>query len=692
VFEYAWLILLFPLFAFLIIGLFGRRFGERVGWISVAFVFLSFVTSLVLFVQTIGLGLIGGEVLVEPKATWAWIPGMEMGLILDNLSVFLLLLVSFLSFLIVLYSVGYMADDPGKSRYFAEVSLFVAGMLGTVSADNFLQLLIFWEIMGLCSYLLIGFWYHKPEAASAAKKAFLVTRIGDVLFLAGVLIIFIQFGTFRFEEIKEVLAGQWTAGLVDVGRIGLVAALLFGGAVGKSAQFPLHVWLPDAMEGPTPVSALIHAATMVKAGVYLVARSFLFLVPVDPATGEVILGAVPVDTILLIAILGGFTAFFAATMAVVNYDIKRVLAFSTISQLAYMFLALGAGALFFAFHGETEGFSAGLFHLMNHAFFKALLFLAAGSVIHAVHTNDMRKMGGLRKHMPITFATMTLGALALAGIPPFSGFWSKDEILAVTFRTGADNPLFYGLYVLAVATAFLTAFYTFRMIYMTFFGEYRGEGRPHESPRVMTLPLMILGFFAVTSGWFAFATNGFGNFVFYGEALSRSPAEPFFVPGDLALVALSVAMAVGGWALAHVVYLRRTIPAERFTATPRTAALHRLVSRRYGLDAAYDAFADKGYYTFARAWDWFDRRVVDGVVDASGRATVAAARANDWFDRRVIDGLVNRISLDTVRSSFALRQTQKGRVQGYAYVVVLGLAVIILLVFVTRLLLRALGG
>src|SRR6267378_2255698 len=322
----------------------------------------------------------------------------------------MLVLVSFLCLLIFIYSLGYMHDEEGKPRYYAEVSLFATGMLGTVSADNFLQLLIFWEIMGLCSYLLIGFWYHKPEAAAAAKKAFLVTRVGDVLFLIAVLIIWNELGTLRFNEIATRVGG------LSPQMLTLIPLLLFGGAVGKSAQFPLHAWLPDAMEGPTTVSALIHAATMVKAGVFLTARSFIFLVPLAPGVEP------PFTAILVIAGIGGFTALFAATMAVTNNDIKRVLAFSTISQLAYMFLGLGAGAYVMAIQSSrgqevnSAGYSAALYHLFNHAFFKALLFLSAGSVIHAVATNDMREMGGLAKPMPVTSKVMLFGALALAGV------------------------------------------------------------------------------------------------------------------------------------------------------------------------------------------------------------------------------------------------------------------------------------
>src|SRR2546422_110776 len=492
-----WLILLFPLAAFVIVGLVGRRLPEGGGHVVVGAMAGSFVLSLYVFIQVLQQGGLGGGFAPRTIEGYVWIPSLlpensiKISLLIDNLSALMLVLVSFLCLLIFIYSLAYMHEEDGKPRYYAEVSLFATGMLGTVSADNFLQLLIFWEIMGLCSYLLIGFWYSKPEAAAAAKKAFLVTRVGDVLFLAGVLVIWNVFGTLTFGEIQGKMASLYPNTLTPQ-LLTLIPLLLFGGAVGKSAQFPLHAWLPDAMEGPTTVSALIHAATMVKAGVYLTARAFIFLVPISSAIQP------PFTAILVIAAIGGFTTLFAATVAVVNFDIKRVLAFSTISQLAYMFLGLRAGAYTMATEvsrggtGDSARDSPALYHLFNHAFFKALLFLGAGSVIHAVHTNDMREMGGLSKSLPITSKVMLFGGLALAGIVPFSGFFSKGEILSVTFDAGAANPGFYWLWALGVGTAFLTAFYTFRLWFMTFHGEYRGHAHPHESPRVMTVPLIIL--------------------------------------------------------------------------------------------------------------------------------------------------------------------------------------------------------
>jgi len=572
-----------PLVAFLLCILFGKWSWEGGALFTIGAIGLSFVLSLYLLFEVLSLGAFGSGV-SETVELYPWLGDnvpIKLGILVDNLSALMLTLVSFLSLLIAIYSVGYMHEEEGKPRYYAEIALFVAGMLGTVSADNFLQLLIFWEVMGLCSYLLIGFWYEKPEAASAAKKAFLVTRVGDVMFLVGIVVIYNVFGTFAFSEIIEKLATGTGGGAVALGPfairiITIIPLLLFGGAIGKSAQFPLHVWLPDAMEGPTTVSALIHAATMVKAGVYLTARSFIFLVP----EGGIV--APPVNTILIIGIIGGFTAIFAATMALANYDIKRVLAFSTISQLGYMILGLSAGAFLFTLHHDTAGYSAALFHLMNHAFFKALLFLAAGSVIHTVHTNDMRLMGGLHSKMKITSITMLIGAISIAGIPPFSGFWSKDELLASVFEAGSENILFTVLWALGVITAFMTAFYMFRLWFMTFAGSYRGEEHPHESPKVMTGPLVVLAILAFGSGFILFYNGGFGNLIFWGEhGHGVAPLELIVETFASPLTYLSLLAAFGGLALAYAVYYKQTIKAEVFTATPARAAAHKLLLNRY---------------------------------------------------------------------------------------------------------------
>src|SRR5881398_2534960 len=691
----AWLILLLPLAAFVIIGLLGRWLRDGSGYVAVAGMLGSLVLSLYVFVQVLAQGALGGGFASQTIDGYVWLPSIpgneiRISLLIDNLSSLMLVLVSFLCLLIFIYSLGYMHEEEGKPRYYAEVSLFATGMLGTVSADNFLQLLIFWEIMGLCSYLLIGFWYSKPEAAAAAKKAFLVTRVGDVLFLVGVLVIWNVFGTLSFSEIQGKMASLYPNPLTPQ-LLTLIPLLLFGGAVGKSAQFPLHAWLPDAMEGPTTVSALIHAATMVKAGVYLTARSFIFLVPLAPGVEP------PFTAILIIAGIGGFTTLFAATMAVVNFDIKRVLAFSTISQLAYMFLGLGAGAYIMATEvsrGEavdSAGYSAALYHLFNHAFFKALLFLGAGSVIHAVHTNDMREMGGLSKPLPITSKAMLFGGLALAGILPFSGFFSKGEILSVTFDAGAANPGFYWLWALGVGTAFLTAFYTFRLWFMTFHGEYRGHDHPHESPPVMTVPLMILAGFTLISGLLAYPMQGFGNLVFFGRPEAGFPLVGI-PPVHYLLEALSLGVAGLGIWLAWSIYETKRIPAERFTRAPGGAFIHRMLTKRYWIDDAYDAFGRTVVYGIARGLDWFDRTAIDGIVNAVARGGMRVAVESDVFDRRVIDGAVNALSLETVRTSWRLRQRQTGQVQNYAWVVVVGIVAVVVLLFGFSFLQRFLGG
>ena len=710
-YTFVWVILVAPLIAFLLSALFGRWTPEGGAPFAIGGILTSFLLSLYLFAQVLSAGALGGN-FAPPQGYvtvegYVWLPGfpaasgfpnIHISLLIDDLSALMLVLVSFLCFLIFVYSIGYMHKEEGKPRYYAEVSLFSAGMLGTVSASNFLQLLVFWEIMGLCSYLLIGFWYHKPSAAKAAKKAFMVTRVGDVLFLIGVLIIWTQFGTLDFYAIAP------NVGLLSPQLLTLVPLLLFGGAVGKSAQFPLHAWLPDAMEGPTTVSALIHAATMVKAGVYLTARAFIFLVPqplFNPVTNTYIPVQPPWTAILVIAGIGGFTTIFAATMAVVNFDIKRVLAFSTISQLAYMFLGLGVGAFVMATdlsNGgayadlNSAGYSAALYHLYNHAFFKALLFLCAGSVIHAVETTDMRLMGGLHIHMPITSITMLFGCLALAGIVPFSGFFSKGEILGVAFEAGSIDPVYLIFWIFGVVTAFLTAFYAFRLWFMTFRGEYRGHEHPHESPRSMTIPLMVIGAFTLISGLSVYAMGGFGNLIFVPgtQAVYSLPLIGVSIT-DYGLEALSLGAAVAGLLLAWAVYDKKSIPAERFTASRSGAFVHRMLSNRYWIEDVYDAFGAKVYWGFAQAMDWFDRHVVDGIVNAVGRGGLAAAAGSDYFDRHVVDGAVNLVSKETVRSGLRLRQRETGQVQSYAWVIISGIVVVVALIFGIGLLIR-MGG
>ncbi|MEE8182743.1 MAG: NADH-quinone oxidoreductase subunit L, partial [Thermoplasmata archaeon] len=597
-FEYALLIVAAPLIAFLLIIIFGRWTRQGGAAIAIAALGTSFIVSVILFGQVLGEGALGQPV-SEEVFRYNWVGPVEFGLLIDNVSSLMMVLVSFLCLVIGIYSLGYMAEDKSKTRYYAEFVLFTAGMLGTVSANNFLQFLIFWEIMGLCSYLLIGFWYEKSKAASAAKKAFLVTRVGDMLLLIGIMALYaLPLGpggshTFNILEIQNSV--PWDTTIINPSLITIIPLLLFAGAVGKSAQFPLHIWLPDAMEGPTTVSALIHAATMVKAGVFLVARSFPLVAASDMASITVIC-------------IGGFTAIFAASMALVSFDIKRVLAYSTISQIGYMILGLGAAALLFDVGHASHGFTASMYHLMNHAFFKALLFLAAGSVIHAVGSNDMRVMGGLHSKMKITSITMLFGALALSGIPPFSGFWSKDAILHEVFVAGEMyGAIFTFIWVVGVITAFLTAFYAFRLWFMTFAGKTRGDIHPHESPRVMTYPLIALAIFALISGMLALVIGGFGHLITYGGTVHEGTMELLTEIFTSPLTYITLFAAVAGIGLAYVVYYKQRVSSEIFVSTSAGRGMQKLLQNRYYLDAAYCGFALHVGTGIARAADWFDR-------------------------------------------------------------------------------------
>jgi proton-translocating NADH-quinone oxidoreductase chain L len=641
--ENAWIVPLAPFVAFLLVLWLRTRLPRRGAEVVVPAVGLSLLWSAGMFWELITLG-----THAELSRPWMNIAGheFEVGLLVDNLSGFLSLLVSFLSLLIVVYSIGYMREEGDRRpRYYAEIALFISGMLGTVLADNYLLMFIAWEIMGLCSYLLIGYWFERPSAASAAKKAFLVTRIGDVSLLLGMILLYKVFGSFSYRTIFE--QGE----VIDANRglMFLASLFIFGGAVGKSAQFPLHIWLPDAMEGPTTVSALIHAATMVKAGVFLVARSYPLFIHTP-------------DVFLVIAVLGGITAFMAATMALVQWDIKRVLAYSTLSQLGYMFLALGAGGLLAAHLGDSAGYTAGVFHLMNHAFFKALLFLGAGSVILGVHHHqDMAHMGGLRKLMPVTAITVLIGSLSIAGLPPFSGFWSKDEVLAATLEAGADHPIFYVLWALGLATALLTAFYMFRMWFLTFAGRPRSEhaAHAHESPRVMTAPLQLLAVFALVSGFFLF--TGFLGLIHFDahEFDAGAPAAEAHTSTDVLMhilaspfTYLSVAVAaLGVWA-AYRVYVQGRPRPETLTAPLLAHDAHKVLTNLYYYDRAFMA---------------------------TGQALgLGLAKASAWVDRWIIDGTVRGVAWTSRAFSGAVRRTQTGRVTTYAGGVALGLTLLVL--------------
>ena len=600
---YLWLVPLFPLLSFIIIVFLTRGLPKLSSIVCIISIFCSFLVA-VWAMWSVIVALTGPHASPESihlELTYTWFSagnvGIPLGLVLDPLTAMMLLGVTFVSFLIQVYSTGYMHGDPGYSRYFAFMSLFTMSMLGLVLANNFVQLYITWELVGLCSYLLIGFWFQKPEAAAAAKKAFVTTRLGDLGFLVGILIFYFNTGSFVFTEIEA----QIRAGALGGGLLTLAAVLVFCGAIGKSAQFPLHVWLPDAMEGPTPVSALIHAATMVAAGVYLVART----TPLFAAAPSTMVAGTP-DSLLVVAYIGGFTALLAATMGLVMNDIKRVMAYSTISQLGYMMMALGVGA-----------WVAGVFHLFTHTFFKALLFLGSGSVIHGAGEQDMRKLGGLGKPMKITMVTMVIASLALAGFPGFSGFWSKDEILAGAFHK--DMLLFS----MGLLGAFFTAFYIFRAMFMTFFGEYRGEVAaahgghdshgghgshgPHESPWVMTVPLMILAIPSLLLGFLGSPLTGnlFGFFITGGE----HHAEEI----NYTVMSISSIVAIVGIFFAWLVYGAKVISAEAISRA--ISPIYTLVLNKYYLDDLYLWIVNAIVLGLSRAWLWFDLNVVDGVVN-----------------------------------------------------------------------------
>jgi len=494
--------------------------------------------------------------------TVQWIPSFNLtaGVLVDSLSVFMASLVSFIGALILLYSIGYMAEEEGLTRYYFFMLLFIGAMIGLVMADNFFQLYIFWEMVGLCSYALIGFWYKKPEAVKAGMKAFIVTRVGDLCFLIGILVLYFNSGSLNFLVLKD----QLTFGLLGTSLITTVALLMFGGAIGKSAQVPLFVWLPDAMEGPTTVSALIHAATMVKAGVYLMARITTIF-------------SFSTTYLLVVALVGAVTAFMAATMALATFDLKRVLAYSTISQLGYMFIALGLGS--------SEGWLASQFHLMSHAFFKALLFLCAGVVIHTLGTRDMRKMGGLRKHMPITFAAFIIGALSLSAIPPFNGFWSKDMILESAYVHGGYFG--YLMFFIGAATAAITFAYTIRMVALVFLGEesefIKNMSRKlHEAPKVMTIPLVILAFACLFSGFLQspFA-SAFSQIVTIRESATFMKIE--VEPLTYSLLSLLV-----GGLPAYLIYVKRTVLPQKITEKKVMGFIYKILANGYYFDNFYN--------------------------------------------------------------------------------------------------------
>jgi NADH-quinone oxidoreductase subunit L len=638
----AWLIILLPVVSAALTLFIGKRTPGKGAVYGILAIGTAFVLSLGVLWHFVQNG--GGE--FESSVSWFRIGelNIEAGQLVDGLTAVMLVVVTAISLCVHVYSVGYMHGDQRYTWFFVVLSLFTAAMLNVVISHNLFQLLVGWELMGVCSYLLIGHWWEEHENSSAAIKAFITTRIGDIPFTFGIFVLVFATGfeTANIREIGDAIAGE----SVSSGTIAAAALLLFGGTIGKSAQFPLQVWLPDAMAGPTPVSALIHAATMVAAGVYLVGRLF-----------EIFVQA-PEFVLQFVSIIAGITMVMSALLALVQDDIKRVLAFSTISQLAYMVAGLSMG---------PEGVTAGFFHLWTHAFFKALLFLGAGALIHAVHSNDMSEMGGLRRPMPTTFWTFLIGSLALAGIPPLAGFWSKDELIALASH---GHPV---LFVTLLATAVITAFYMTRAVALTFFGDYRGQGHPHEAPVSMTGPLVALAAATVVVGLVGapFLGAPFSDWVFFEE-----PHAAEFV---LWVAAISVVAAVAGIALGWRLYGTRRERDPMLELGPVTTVLE----NRYYMDDFYMKriilpIRDR----VSSAVNWSNQRVLDGAVNGAGTTARGLARVVAWFDRRVIDGAVNGAAGTAGFTGGLLRYIQSGNVQRYAAFLFTG--IVILAIVFTR--------
>lgn len=607
--EYAWLVPAFPLAAFLVLTAVGRNWPKAGAWIGISGSFAAFLLSICLLIERLS----GNAADFSRQYDWIAIGKLKLvaGYEVTNLTTLMLVVVTLVAFLVNLYSLGYMKKDERISTFYAYVALFTASMLGLVLANNLLTFYIFWELVGVCSFLLIGFWYRKPEARAAAKKAFIVTRIGDLGLLIAILLLFwyMPGHALDFTSLHNVFGAQ--SGEITEGITTLIALLIFLGAVGKSGQFPLHVWLPDAMEGPTPISALIHAATMVAAGVFLVARTYdIFL-------------ASP-EAMLTVAIVGAFTAIFAASIGLAQNDIKRVLAFSTVSQLGYMMLALGVGSV-----------TGAMFHLFTHAFFKALLFLGAGSVIHRVHTQDIREMGGLGRKMKITAWTFGIGALALSGIPPLSGFWSKDAILSAALER---QPI---LFAVGAIAAFFTALYMARLFFLVFAGKPRDGAEAKESSAVMTIPLVALAVLAVASGFVETPFNGWlGHWLGY-EADHSASGLVMIVSAAVALLGVYI-----GW----LMYAKGTI--RRDAVSSRVPGLVKLLENKYYVDEFYRIAFVRPLKRLGRLLELFDDYVVDGLVRTAGRSATAIGRLNT--------------------------RLQSGQVQAYALTAVIGIVILIL--------------
>lgn len=621
---------LLPVLAFAVLAPLSRRLRNKMIWVAVTAVVASLALSVLAFVQTWPGGHADAPVF-EGAFEFAHIGPtvLTLGVSLEPVSAVMLLVVAVVGVAVQWYSLGYMHREERIGWYYAVLSLFTGGMFGVVLAGNFLQLYMAWEVMGLCSYLLIGFWHEQEAPRMASLKAFLTTRVGDVGFAIGLAVMYAEVGSFGFADV--LVRHEWAPGAATV-----VALLFLFGAMGKSAQFPLHVWLPDAMAGPTPASALIHAATMVAAGVYLVVRAY----PVFEASGVAL-------TVTLV--VGLVTALAAGLVACVQHDIKKVLAYSTISQLGYMFVALGAG-----------GATAGLYHLVTHAYFKSLLFLGAGVIIHAAHTQDMREMGGLARYLPKTTTAFTAGALALAGIAPFSGFWSKDEILTVLYHQHQ-----YVALVFALIAAFVTAFYVARLWFRVFTGPAQTDDL-HEGHASMLLPMGMLATITTLIG-------------FFGPALGQFLGHEMPLPA-LPMALTSTGVALAGIALGWFVYGRRTRGVNTRAIKERLSYVYGVLENKLYLDLTYDYFFIKPYERLASALSAFDANVIDGVVNGAGIAWRRFASGGWTFDATVIDGLVNGTAAIIKEAGLSMRRLQSGRVRGYQMLVI-G-AVVLLMVWV----------
>ncbi|MBI3124536.1 MAG: NADH-quinone oxidoreductase subunit L [Ignavibacteriales bacterium] len=682
-------ILFLPLLGFTIVVLLGKRFPKlyllEVGIVSIAFI----LSLVVMFAK---LAYFPKDIIAEftwitmGSAPFAGSFNIDLGIKIDNITVMMLFVVNLISMLVHFFSIEYMRGDKRYTRYFSYLGLFTFSMLGIVLTHNILMMYIFWELVGVSSYLLIGFWYEKKSASDAGKKAFIVNRIGDIGMFIGILILWTNYKTFTFDAIYA----QMAAGVLPFGSSAWLTAagiLIFMGAVGKSAQFPLHVWLPDAMEGPTPVSALIHAATMVAAGVYLVTRIFVMLTA---------------DAMLVIAVVGAFTSLVAATIALTQNDIKKVLAYSTVSQLGYMVMSLGVGAYAFAF-----------FHLVTHAFFKACMFLGSGSVIHAMHhEQDIRNMGGLKKKMPITYYTFLISTLAISGIPLTSGFLSKDGILAGTLAFGKLTGHWL-IPIMAFTVAGMTAFYMFRLVLLTFHGEPRDHHKydhAHESPKLMVAPLVILAGLSifiwytpnpigadtgwVLSSWIKTPAQVVPNDTRYEFMRPSTEEQKAEVHGEIthsveytetmhwahykAMIA-SFVVAGLGILIAMLFYLWKTVDVDKMIEGKIMNALYRGSLKKWKIDELYDATAVNGTLQTGNGLSWFDQKIVDGAVNGSAWLTRFTSKLSGLFDTYVVDGLVNFTALFSGFVGLSFRKLQTGKVQTYIVFVVFGVIILLLL-------------